>query len=285
MKTIEKDPDLLLSYDPNYLLLEINDKEYIFYNSIRHFGCRISKIELLLLNILYKYDSIDYIIKNIQIGQKDKTKEILQKLSDSHLLSTTPFMNDECSMKNSVKLKTFYFHLTYRCNLNCSYCYNQKIRKDKNIELTIQEWKAIVNKISPCASMIILTGGECFLYKDILPLLIYIKEKIPKVRLSCISNCMHDFSNGNINRTLNYFDDITFSCDSISEEGERIGFNPKVFQRNIEYIRNNFPKLEINISKTDTISSAKDIVELRNFSKKTGCNITNIILNPENMMI
>lgn len=280
MNKIEHHPDLFISYDPNYLIIEINKQEYLFYNSIHHFGCRISKIELLLLNVLYKYDDIDYIIAKMPIEQQEKAKEALLKISSSKILSTTPFADKNYNKSKKAQLKVFYLHLTYQCNLRCSYCYNKSIRTNHKKEISIHEWKTIIDKIATHASLIVLTGGECFLYKDILPLLKYIKEKAPNVTLSCISNCMHDFSFGNVNQALNYLDDITFSCDSMSTEGERIGFKPELFQKNIEYIRKSFPHIKINISKTDTIDSAKDIEEIKNFCTVSECSYTNIVLNP-----
>lgn len=280
MKKIEYSPDLFLSYNPNYLIIEINEREYLFYNSIRHFGCRISKLELLLLNVLYKYEDIDYIVSKVPIEEQEKTKEALQRISNSQILSIIPLTNENYNKSGNAELRIFYIHLTYRCNLDCSYCYNKSIRKNNKKEIPLSEWKGIIDKIAPYASLIVLTGGECFLYKDILPLLIYIKEKVPKSTLSCISNCMHDFSHGSINEALNYLDDITFSCDSMNEEGERIGFNPEIFRRNIEYIRVNFPQIKINISKTNTIGNVKDIVEIKRFRPFTGCGFTNVVLNP-----
>ena len=193
-----------------------------------------------------------------------------------------PLLQENWRKDHSTELRTFHLHLTYRCNLSCSYCYNKPIRANNQNELSLHEWKKIVDKIAPSASLIILTGGEFFLYKELLPLLKYIKEKMPKVTLSCISNCMHDFSHGNIHQALDYLDDITFSCDSMSEEGERIGFKPENFRKNIEYIRANFPKIKITISKTDTISSTKDTEVIKNFCTASKCDLVNITLNPTN---
>lgn len=280
MKKIEYNPDLFLSYDPNYLIIEVSGEEYVFYNSIRHFACKINKLELLLLNALYKYGNIDYITKKISIEQQKKIKEALQRLINSQILSTEPLTDEPCNQNGKAELKTYYLHLTYRCNLNCSYCYNKTIRVNRKEELAIQEWERIVDKITADAHMIVLTGGECFLYKDIVPLLKYIREKASKMTLSCISNCMHDFSSRSINRAFEYLDEITFSCDSISKEGERKGFNPEVFRKNIEYIKTNFPHIKISISKTNTIDSEDDTKEIRSFCNTSGCNFTNIILNP-----
>ena len=51
----------------------------------------------------------------------------------------------------------YFFELTYRCNLQCPYCYVGDDRmKD---ELTTQEWFNIIDQI-PFYSFVTLVGGE-----------------------------------------------------------------------------------------------------------------------------
>ena len=57
----------------------------------------------------------------------------------------------------------YFFELTYRCNLNCPYCYVGEDRK-KN-ELTTDEWFSIIDQI-PWYSFVTLVGGEPLIRKD-----------------------------------------------------------------------------------------------------------------------
>lgn len=61
----------------------------------------------------------------------------------------------------------YSLELTYKCNLNCPYCYIGENRNKS--ELTTQEWFDIIDQI-PFYSFITLVGGEVFLRKDFLPI-------------------------------------------------------------------------------------------------------------------
>lgn len=71
------------------------------------------------------------------------------------------------SGKASIPLR-YFFELTYRCNLNCPYCYVGKDR-EKN-ELSTQEWFKIIEQI-PWYSIVTLVGGEPLIRKDFVPIL------------------------------------------------------------------------------------------------------------------
>lgn len=62
----------------------------------------------------------------------------------------------------------YFFELTYRCNLNCPYCYvGQERNKD---ELSTQEWFDVIEQI-PFYSLVTLVGGEPLLRKDFIQIL------------------------------------------------------------------------------------------------------------------
>lgn len=280
MEIKEHCTNLLLSYDPNFLILDVKrGNEYIFYNSIRHLGCRISKLELLLLELLYKYEDIEYISSKFPVGRQAIIEETLQRVIDEQLLSIIPLEEPTPTEQQNQYPQAYYLHLTYKCNLACTYCYNKKIRSNKE-ELELNEWKILINKIAPFAKNIVLTGGECFMYHDFIPLLKYIKKAITNVHIACISNCMHNFVDKEFDEAFEYIDNITFSCDSIEKEGERKGFNPELFRKNIAYLKNSKPNLKIGISATNTAKNTCDIHKIKDFSEKMNCDIMNITLIP-----
>jgi len=57
-------------------------------------------------------------------------------------------------------------YLTFRCNLNCSYCINKYDSLDKRKELTGDEWIKIFNNIDLGNVSLTLGGGEPTLHKD-----------------------------------------------------------------------------------------------------------------------
>ena len=69
----------------------------------------------------------------------------------------------------------YFFELTYRCNLNCPYCYVGCERNKQ--ELTTDEWKKIFDQI-PFYSIATLVGGEPLLRKDFVEIFAYLSKKI-----------------------------------------------------------------------------------------------------------
>ena len=69
----------------------------------------------------------------------------------------------------------YFFELTYRCNLNCPYCYIGNERKKQ--ELSKEEWFNIIDQI-PFYSIVTLVGGEPLLRKDFPEILNYLSKKI-----------------------------------------------------------------------------------------------------------
>ena len=62
----------------------------------------------------------------------------------------------------------YFFELTYRCNLQCPYCY---VGNDRNKnELSTQEWFDVINQI-PFYAFITLVGGEPLIRQDFIQIL------------------------------------------------------------------------------------------------------------------
>lgn len=68
----------------------------------------------------------------------------------------------------------YFFELTYRCNLNCPYCYVGNDRKKE--ELTTDEWFKIIEQI-PWYSFVTLVGGEPLVRKDFIDILMKTAKK------------------------------------------------------------------------------------------------------------
>lgn len=68
----------------------------------------------------------------------------------------------------------YFFELTYRCNLQCPYCYVGNAR-DKD-ELTTEEWFKIIDQI-PWYSFVTLVGGEPLIRKDFIDILMRTAKK------------------------------------------------------------------------------------------------------------
>jgi len=62
----------------------------------------------------------------------------------------------------------YFFELTYRCNLQCPYCYLGQARSKQ--ELTTQQWFDVIDQI-PFYSFVTLVGGEPLIRKDFIQIL------------------------------------------------------------------------------------------------------------------
>lgn len=268
----------LLETCPCYSIYE-NGKDYIFYNSIRHLGCRLSKLEMLILDLKYKYKNNNFIENKFSSDYRHIINKCLNRIDELDLLNTEKLIFKENLL--DIKPITFYIHLTYNCNLKCSYCYNQNIRRKNKKFLNFSDWKIILDKIIPSANSIIFTGGECFLHHEMKEIVQYIKNQKNSIRLSCISNGMNDYSRPENKEILNILNSINLSCDSIDIEGERIGFNPILFKENIEYIRNNHPNTKVTIAATCTRKNINQLSKIENFCKLTNCQFSKNVVIPE----
>ena len=79
----------------------------------------------------------------------------------------------------------YFLELTYRCNLNCPYCYVGEERKKQ--ELSTDEWKNVIDQL-PFYSIATLVGGEPLVRNDFIDILAYTSKKI--------MNKVHVVSNG-----------------------------------------------------------------------------------------
>ena len=75
--------------------------------------------------------------------------------------------------------------LTYRCNLRCVHCY---VDVDKKNELTLEEWKEVIDQLKAAGTMYILfTGGEAMVRDDFLEIAAYARRSGFMVGL--LTNC------------------------------------------------------------------------------------------------
>lgn len=78
----------------------------------------------------------------------------------------------------------YFFELTYRCNLQCPYCY---VGNDRNKpELSTEDWFNIIEQI-PWYSFVTLVGGEPLIIKDFIDILMKTAKKTHG-KLNVVSN-------------------------------------------------------------------------------------------------
>jgi len=97
---------------------------------------------------------------------------------------------------------------TASCNMSCRFCYSPDYLG--NLELNFNQWCKIIDFFATNGTKsIIVTGGEPLLFKDIIPLIKYIKDKNLRVTLSTNTLLLKRFKNN----LLKYVDDIGIPLD------------------------------------------------------------------------
>ena len=251
-----------------FLIRKIKNNEYIIYNSKKHIPIKIDDIGKEYFDIILKHQTKNECLKNISINNHTEFTNFYNTLKKVDFLSNIEEHYDKGSMFSKFELanKLFYLHLTDRCNLKCSYCYNKEQRVNIK-DLDFNTWKTIIDKISPYAANVVLTGGEVFLHKDIKEIINYIKSK--NIKVIMISNGCIDYEKAKLENTLQIIDRIFLSCDNLKDnKHERKGFNKDVFLKNINYIEKLNLKNKISIGAVWTNNGTDGIKHLDDFCKE-----------------
>lgn len=110
-------------------------------------------------------------------------KDTMNKNSDKEEIIFLEKMEEE--IRTNGYLASLFMELTYKCNLKCFHCYNEK----ENVHQEIS-FNDIKNAIEEAAELgvfgITLSGGECTLDKNFLEIAAYIRKK--KISLSIFTN-------------------------------------------------------------------------------------------------
>lgn len=91
----------------------------------------------------------------------------------------------DISEKPPQELYYISLQVTEKCNLRCKHCYASAGEANYSHELTVDEWKNIIDSVDEIANhkrvIPIITGGEPFVRKDIMQIIDYTMSKMPNV--------------------------------------------------------------------------------------------------------
>lgn len=270
--------NLRILSEPKFRIFK-DEEDFVFYNSVRHFSCRISLLDLSIFNLIYIFGKIEVILTYIPQLYHGYVTQVYRAVVSSHVLDLSPSF-EEIEYKEP---NTYYLHLTYKCNLDCIYCYNKKIRSGNMDELSLEEWYSILNKILPYTSKIILTGGEPFLYKHIREIVTYIKKYNEAINIEIISNCMIDYCDNQFDGVFTNISQIILSCDNLSDKNQpRKNFKPDLFKKNIAYIKSKFPNLPTLVSSVYSCGNYNELEQIRNFCSQQNADFRSVLIVPGN---
>lgn len=215
---VNKKSDYLIYNSEYNKALIINERTYetLFHNKNEY----IDKVKLSFLS----EEEIDVLIKNgILITNQEEYED-------------NKFIKILNNRDNKVEIKVVYFHVTQRCNLKCSYCYNKENLNKKDM-LTTSEVKEVLCQLAEIGVKIVnFTGGEILLRSDIEEICKYAKSL--NLHTEILSNGML------LNKRmglLSYVDKFIISLDTLNEKNNlRDGLNIPLLLNNLENIPSEF---------------------------------------------
>lgn len=163
----------------------------------------------------------------------------------------------------------YFLELTYRCNLNCPYCYVGCDRNKK--ELTTEEWKKVVDQL-PFYAIATLVGGEPLIRKDFIDIFAYTSKKI--------MNKVHVVSNGVLinDEIINAFKKyklllLSVSLDGYGETHDKNRGKDGIFDKivsNLENLKSKNKKQMVDIKTIVLENNLDDLPRLYRLCEKMG---------------
>ncbi len=134
--------------------------------------------------------------------------------------------------------------LTMRCNLNCQMCFRDQGQEG---ELSFEEFKTVVDNLSPSIRQINLIGGEIFLRHDIFEILSYLRDRDLWVRIQT-NGTLLDLKK--LQRLSGYWNvkGVGFSIDGPRELHNKIRGSKTAFDKTISAIKNSSGFFSVSVN-------------------------------------
>ena len=163
----------------------------------------------------------------------------------------------------------YFFELTYRCNLQCPYCYVGNERNKQ--ELTTDEWRKVIDQI-PFYSIVTLVGGEPLIRKDFIEILKYTSKKV--------WNKVHVVSNGILinDEIIKAFIKyklllLSVSLDGYGENHDKNRGKDGIFDKitsNLDNLKSQKPNQMVDIKTIVLENNLDDLVKLYKYCDEMG---------------
>lgn len=122
--------------------------------------------------------------------------------------------------------ETVNIYPTAGCNLKCAMCFVRFARSGD--DLSLDDWKDIVGQVRRFRPRIHLSGGEPFLYKDIIPLIEHIKKAGLFLHITTNGTFLAEHAAQIVKAGINQID---ISIDGVKETHDRIRGVPGTFDK------------------------------------------------------
>ncbi|MCL1996908.1 MAG: radical SAM protein [Defluviitaleaceae bacterium] len=179
-------------------------------------------------------------------GNFDNLYEDLSENQITTLLDSGVLINDDdvylskkfrhpIEFEAEKELRNVYIHLTMDCNLSCGYCY-QKENLNTSTSMPVDKWLKILDSIkSAGATNLTVTGGEPFLYENLLDVVKHAKGLGFYISLLTNGTLMSPDS-----EVFAYVDTVICSLDTL-DDSFRKGLDSKQVFENVVNVFNKYP--------------------------------------------
>lgn len=273
---------ILIGYLRGSVKMEIcHDIIFIKSNSkVLVYNYKLNKVCIINKSLYNFFKDDDNIGLNKNINFKDY--ELLLKngiIIDNKLEYDKLAFSRKLSKKNkSVKLNSVYLHVTQRCNLSCSYCYNRKNLNQLDV-LSTDDISHIADSLKNIGvSNIIITGGEALLRDDIVGICEIFKNL--KFNLSLLTNGTLISKKQSI---LNLLDKVIISIDTFNQmKNMRNGLNVLKLKEELLSI-NDSQRSKISLRSVVTHSDEESWKDIKSFAISNGFKFLSSIFIPNDI--
>jgi radical SAM protein with 4Fe4S-binding SPASM domain len=261
---------MVLYFDNNMEKITKNDM-IIFYSSFLNYALRVDKETASVIDCLVKNGSGNEIDLSIF---HEKLKEFTEKQIDETieaLVDTELFYDNNMSYRlnnftsirekyKKIDIKLAYVHLTYKCNLNCEYCYNRdKLNTCK--ELSLEGMKKVIDTLKENGvDKVVFTGGEPTLYPYFKEIVNYVYDKELNIEVLTNGTTLSKVEQDIINKVNRFI----VSLDSMeSDKTHRLNSEKYTVLNEIEKINNKGGN--VTVRSVLTSKNADEVNRLKNY--------------------
>lgn len=253
----------------------VNDGMLVFYSPKLHNAVLLDFDAAKIINfITSKPSGFDFEINSFlsldDQFEETNVKELIDNLISSKILFRDSFAFESSRFEvflhriKKISISKVYLHLTMKCNLKCTYCYNRELLGEDSV-LSIDQWLRVIEELSDIGvNTIILTGGETLIY----PNYKQIVRKIYKLGMKIIL-----LTNGTLLDTIDdniatMIDSVIVSLDGIKSNLYRVNSeNYDILKNILEYNKKN---KGLKVRSVLTSKNKAEVNELKAFMQKMG---------------
>ncbi|MBE0460249.1 MAG: radical SAM protein [Candidatus Aminicenantes bacterium] len=196
---------------------------YLFYDPVNVRWIKVNEAGKEIILTIERFSLLQDVINSLKKRFKAKEETIIkfiEYLINANYLHIDSYKVREFNFGKALYPSSLYIHPTYRCNLNCYYCYNLDDREKYSAEgfydeLTFEEYKKLLTEVKEIGIRnLVFTGGEPLLRKDIFSIAKFSKDF--GFHNSLITNGTL-ITPSNAKKIVELFDHISVSIDSYKE--------------------------------------------------------------------